>query len=333
MRLKRDFGTYPNSVEGRRQGEWILIDYVDFIVHIFSAENAPSTVSSACANPPPPSASPTSTPKSKPALQPRAPKLLKRPPRRRPLQRKQPLPKKQPQKRPPQKRHRSPPQSPQPKKLPPKNPQQKNPPKNPHPQKNSPSLAVPHNRVPHVRDSLIVANVGNISSSTHPIPPRTLNAGCPTHRAFVSCDEWAFAERTALLSQPQKLGCPTNGTFRQTKCYPQPQPMSDEQKQALLRRQPRSPAATTSPTSPSTSSTSTRPSTPARTTTSSSPKKTATQLQPPRSPPSKTPGSGTIEAAPQLRRSHRTRRPRSRRHARLPNPPRRLRACSAMMEH
>jgi ribosome-associated protein len=35
LRLKRDFGTYPNSVEGRRQGEWILMDYVDFVVHIF----------------------------------------------------------------------------------------------------------------------------------------------------------------------------------------------------------------------------------------------------------------------------------------------------------
>ena len=38
LRLKRDFGTYPNSVEGRRQGEWILMDYVDFIVHVFSTE-------------------------------------------------------------------------------------------------------------------------------------------------------------------------------------------------------------------------------------------------------------------------------------------------------
>ncbi len=38
IRLKRDFGIYPNSVEGRRQGEWILMDYVDFIVHVFSAE-------------------------------------------------------------------------------------------------------------------------------------------------------------------------------------------------------------------------------------------------------------------------------------------------------
>jgi ribosome-associated protein len=38
LRLKREFATYPNSVEGRRQAEWILMDYVDFIVHIFSAE-------------------------------------------------------------------------------------------------------------------------------------------------------------------------------------------------------------------------------------------------------------------------------------------------------
>ena len=38
IRLKRDFGTYPTSVEGRRQGEWILMDYVDFIVHVFSPE-------------------------------------------------------------------------------------------------------------------------------------------------------------------------------------------------------------------------------------------------------------------------------------------------------
>jgi ribosome-associated protein len=38
MRLKKDFHTYPNSVEGRRQGEWILMDYVDFVVHIFLTE-------------------------------------------------------------------------------------------------------------------------------------------------------------------------------------------------------------------------------------------------------------------------------------------------------
>src|SRR6202451_1122089 len=38
VRLKRDFQTYPNSVEGRRQGEWILMDYLDFVVHIFLTE-------------------------------------------------------------------------------------------------------------------------------------------------------------------------------------------------------------------------------------------------------------------------------------------------------
>jgi ribosome-associated protein len=37
-RIKRDFNTRPNSIEGYRQGEWILLDYVDFVVHIFSQE-------------------------------------------------------------------------------------------------------------------------------------------------------------------------------------------------------------------------------------------------------------------------------------------------------
>src|SRR5580658_2693839 len=36
--LKRDFGVYATSVEGRRQGDWILLDYVDFVVHVFLAE-------------------------------------------------------------------------------------------------------------------------------------------------------------------------------------------------------------------------------------------------------------------------------------------------------
>lgn len=38
FKLKQEFGVYANSVEGRRQAEWILLDYVDFIVHIFSPE-------------------------------------------------------------------------------------------------------------------------------------------------------------------------------------------------------------------------------------------------------------------------------------------------------
>lgn len=37
FRLKRDHGVFANSVEGRRQGEWVLLDYVDFVVHVFLA--------------------------------------------------------------------------------------------------------------------------------------------------------------------------------------------------------------------------------------------------------------------------------------------------------
>jgi ribosome-associated protein len=36
--LKRDHGVLPASVEGRRQGEWILLDYVDFVAHVFLAQ-------------------------------------------------------------------------------------------------------------------------------------------------------------------------------------------------------------------------------------------------------------------------------------------------------
>jgi ribosome-associated protein len=38
LRLKRDYGVYAHSVEGRRKGDWILLDYVDFVVHVFLAE-------------------------------------------------------------------------------------------------------------------------------------------------------------------------------------------------------------------------------------------------------------------------------------------------------
>ena len=37
-KLKKEFGVLPNSVEGRRKGDWILLDYVDFVVHVFLAE-------------------------------------------------------------------------------------------------------------------------------------------------------------------------------------------------------------------------------------------------------------------------------------------------------
>jgi ribosome-associated protein len=35
LRLKHA-GVYPNNIEGHKQAEWVLIDYVDFVVHIFS---------------------------------------------------------------------------------------------------------------------------------------------------------------------------------------------------------------------------------------------------------------------------------------------------------
>ena len=35
LRLKRD-GLYPNNIEGYKQAEWVLLDYVDFVVHVFS---------------------------------------------------------------------------------------------------------------------------------------------------------------------------------------------------------------------------------------------------------------------------------------------------------
>ena len=37
-RLKREFGVMPHSVEGRKQGDWILLDYVDFVAHVFLTE-------------------------------------------------------------------------------------------------------------------------------------------------------------------------------------------------------------------------------------------------------------------------------------------------------
>src|SRR5271166_2693415 len=37
-RLKREFGVYAHSVEGRRKGDWILLDYVDFVAHVFLTE-------------------------------------------------------------------------------------------------------------------------------------------------------------------------------------------------------------------------------------------------------------------------------------------------------
>ena len=35
LRLKKA-GLYPAHVEGYKQAEWVLVDYVDFVVHVFS---------------------------------------------------------------------------------------------------------------------------------------------------------------------------------------------------------------------------------------------------------------------------------------------------------
>lgn len=39
LRLKRSLGLYAAHTEGYNQAEWVLLDYVDFVVHVF-AENA-----------------------------------------------------------------------------------------------------------------------------------------------------------------------------------------------------------------------------------------------------------------------------------------------------
>jgi ribosome-associated protein len=35
LRLK-ELGEYPNSVEGYKNAEWVLMDYSDYVIHIFS---------------------------------------------------------------------------------------------------------------------------------------------------------------------------------------------------------------------------------------------------------------------------------------------------------
>jgi ribosome-associated protein len=37
--LRKEFKRKPYSVEGEREAEWVLLDYIDFIVHIFSEES------------------------------------------------------------------------------------------------------------------------------------------------------------------------------------------------------------------------------------------------------------------------------------------------------
>jgi ribosome-associated protein len=37
-RLKEDFGERPSLAEGTKKSEWVLLDYFNFVVHIFSPE-------------------------------------------------------------------------------------------------------------------------------------------------------------------------------------------------------------------------------------------------------------------------------------------------------
>jgi ribosome-associated protein len=37
-RMKRDHGVLPRRVEGEREGDWVLVDLLDAVVHIFTPE-------------------------------------------------------------------------------------------------------------------------------------------------------------------------------------------------------------------------------------------------------------------------------------------------------
>ena len=51
LRLKAA-GIRPNNVEGYKQAEWVLIDYVDFVVHVFWKRRASSTIWNGCGSRP-----------------------------------------------------------------------------------------------------------------------------------------------------------------------------------------------------------------------------------------------------------------------------------------
>jgi ribosome-associated protein len=38
LKLKREHALLPGHIEGEASGEWILLDYLDFVVHVFTPE-------------------------------------------------------------------------------------------------------------------------------------------------------------------------------------------------------------------------------------------------------------------------------------------------------
>ena len=38
LKLKREHGLLPRGNEGQKEGDWILLDYVDCVIHIFTPE-------------------------------------------------------------------------------------------------------------------------------------------------------------------------------------------------------------------------------------------------------------------------------------------------------
>ena len=38
LRLRKELGVKPSHIEGHRESSWVLMDYIDFVVHVFDGE-------------------------------------------------------------------------------------------------------------------------------------------------------------------------------------------------------------------------------------------------------------------------------------------------------